>query len=165
MHPLTPCYLLSLQGPNGLAPAKWADAFSAIKSAVSKAKGNEIKAIAGKLAEAESMIALKDMMNKLGSGNLMHEGGFPDMSADVRSTYLANTGVMGLEQSDVVLLIGTNPRVESPVYNARIRKAWLDGTQVCAAGRNRLCWCLFHAFDYRCLPAVHIWLRKALRRV
>lgn len=62
----------------------------------------------------------------------MHEAGFADFTGDVRSTYLANTSVMGLEQADVVLLIGTNPRVESPVYNARIRKVTLDGAQVCA---------------------------------
>jgi hypothetical protein len=52
--------------------------------------------------------------------------------ADVRSTYLANTTVMGFEQADVVLLIGTNPRRESPVFNSRLRKAFLDGAQVCA---------------------------------
>lgn len=51
-------------------------------------------------------------------------------AADIRSTYVANTTVAGIEQADVILLIGTNPRVESPVYNARIRKSWYDGAQV-----------------------------------
>jgi NADH dehydrogenase/NADH:ubiquinone oxidoreductase subunit G len=51
-------------------------------------------------------------------------------AADVRSTYLANTTVAGLEAADVILLIGTNPRLESPVYNARLRKTWYDGAQV-----------------------------------
>jgi NADH dehydrogenase (ubiquinone) Fe-S protein 1 len=50
--------------------------------------------------------------------------------SDIRSTYLANTTVQGLEVADVILLIGTNPRIECPVYNARIRKSWLDGAQV-----------------------------------
>ena len=58
-------------------------------------------------------------MNRLGSGNLASEGGFPDMDADVRSNYLMNTTVMGFELADVVLLIGTNPRLEAPVFNAR----------------------------------------------
>ena len=80
------------------------------------------------------MLALKDLLNRLGSGNLWHEGGFPDMSPDVRSTYVANTGVAGMEQADVFLLIGTNPRVESPVFNARLRKAWLEGVQVGGEG-------------------------------
>lgn len=95
---------------------------------------NEFKAIAGKLADAEAMVALKDLANRLGSGNTWHEGGFPTMSADVRSTYVANTTVAGLEAADVILLIGTNPRLESPVYNARIRKSWLDGAQVGLVG-------------------------------
>jgi NADH dehydrogenase/NADH:ubiquinone oxidoreductase subunit G len=52
------------------------------------------------------------------------------MCADVRSSYVANTGVLGMEGADVILLVGTNPRAESPVFNARLRKAFLDGTQV-----------------------------------
>lgn len=123
-----------VKGPNGLQKATWADALQAIAAAAEGLGSNQFKAIAGKLADAESMIALKDLANRLGSGNLWHEGGFPDMSADVRSTYVANTTVAGLEAADVILLIGTNPRVESPVYNARIRKSWLDGAQVALIG-------------------------------
>jgi hypothetical protein len=51
-------------------------------------------------------------------------------AADIRSTYVANTTVRGIESADAILLIGTNPRAESPVYNARIRKSWYDGAQV-----------------------------------
>ena len=58
-------------------------------------------------------------MHKLGSGNLMSEAGFADLDADVRSNYLMNTSVMGFEEADVILLIGTNPRLEAPVFNAR----------------------------------------------
>ena len=57
-------------------------------------------------------------------------GGAGPLPADIRSTYLANTGVMGFEGADVVLLVGSNPRLEAPVFNARLRKAFLDGTQV-----------------------------------
>ena len=76
------------------------------------------------------MIALKDFMNKMGSSNTRHESLPNNMDADARSSYLANSSVLGLEEADMVLLIGTNPRVESPVYNARIRKMFLNGTQV-----------------------------------
>jgi hypothetical protein len=55
-------------------------------------------------------------------------------AADIRSTYVANTTVLGIESADAILLIGTNPRAESPVYNARIRKSWYDGAQVCRQG-------------------------------
>lgn len=53
------------------------------------------------------------------------------LNADIRSSYIANSTVAGVEESDLILLIGSNPRYESPVFNARIRKATLDGTQVC----------------------------------
>lgn len=59
------------------------------------------------------------------------------LSADVRSTYLANTTVMGFEGADMILLIGSNPRHESPVFNARLRKATLDGAYVGHITRNR----------------------------
>lgn len=67
-------------------------------------------------------------VRRLGCGNLKHEDG--DLCSDVRSTYVANTTVMGIEVADAILLVGTNPRTESPVYNARLRKAWQDGAQV-----------------------------------
>ncbi len=120
-----------LQGASGrLEVCTWAEALAAVKAAFQNAKGNEIRAIAGKLTDAETMMATKDLLNKLGSGNMLHEGGFADMPSDVRSSYVANTTVLGLDRADVVLLIGTNPRLEAPVYNARLRKIWLDGTQV-----------------------------------
>lgn len=113
-----------------LQQATWSDALQAVAAATANLGPNEFKAIAGKLADAESMVALKDLANRLGSGNTWHEGGFPEMSGDVRSTYVSNTTVLGVESADVILLVGTNPRVESPVYNARIRKSWYDGAQV-----------------------------------
>src|SRR5512147_3153024 len=85
-------FLLSLfaQGPNGLQQATWPEALRAIAAAADGLGPNQFNAIAGKLADAESMLALKDLANRLGSGNIWHEGGFPDMPADVRSTYVAN---------------------------------------------------------------------------
>ncbi len=83
-------------------------------------------AIAGRLSDAESMIALKDMFNRLGSSNTKIEGGSATLDADVRSNYLVNSGVANIEHADVILLVGANPRVESPVFNARIRKAFTN---------------------------------------
>ena len=112
-----------------LEPATWAEALAAVKAAAAGKRGNQLKAIAGKLADAETMVAAKDLFNRLGSGSLWHEGGFADLPADLRASYVANTTVRGLEAADVVLLIGTNPRAECPVYNARLRKAFLDGAR------------------------------------
>lgn len=123
-----------VKGANGLEQATWREAFAAIKEAVSKASGNEIKAIAGKLADAESMIAVKDLLNRLGSGNMQSEGGFPELDADVRSNYLFNSQIKGIDAADAILLVGTNPRVEAPVLNARIRAANLSGVPVAVVG-------------------------------
>lgn len=158
------------QGPNGLAPASWPEALAAVAAALGPREQlapNAFKAIAGKLADAESLIALKDLANRLGSGNIWHEGGFPELSADVRSTYVANTTVAGVEAADVILLVGTNPRVECPVFNARLRKAWLDGAQVSEAGmqrRGRAAWlcCRERATVQQAAPCARGMLR--LRR-
>lgn len=66
-----------------------------------------------------SLHLLQDLMNRMGSGNLYSEGGFPDLDADVRSNYIMNTTLMGVEKADAILLIGSNPRIEAPVFNAR----------------------------------------------
>ena len=111
--------------------ATWEDAFAAIEEGLRStgAKGNEIKAVAGDLADTESMVALKDLLNRLGSDNLAldHVGGDkpPVHGVDVRSSYLFNSTIPGLEEADAVLLVGTNPRHEAAVLNSRIRKSWL----------------------------------------
>ena len=72
----------------------------------------------------------------------MHEAGFPDLDADVRSNYIANTTIAGLEFADVILIVGSNPRIEAPVLNARCvldAPIAYDPTQ--AAKHHRLrCW-------------------------
>eukprot|EP00891_Asterochloris_glomerata_P004426 jgi/Astpho2/4426/Aster-00042 len=116
--------------------ALWPEALTKVGEALGKAKGNEIKAIAGKLTDAETLISAKDLLNRLGSGNMHMEGGFPDMDADVRSNYVMNTTLLGTEASDNILLVGSNPRVEAPVFNARIRKTTLEGTPVSVIGED-----------------------------
>ncbi len=96
----TPCAPLPLcpQGPKGLQVSTWQEALGAAAAALTSAAPSEVRGIAGKLADAESMVALMDLLRGLGAGDLAHEGGFADMPADVRSTYTANTTVQGLEQ-------------------------------------------------------------------
>ena len=106
----------------------------AVKGKVQEVRGNEIKAIAGKLTDAETMIAMKDLMNRLGSDNYYHEALPKDVSPDVRSSYVANSSIAGLDEADWILLIGTNPRIEAPVFNARIRKAYLNGVKIALIG-------------------------------
>ena len=75
----------------------------------------------------QSLVALKDLFNRLGSETLCTEESFPMDSAtgtDFRSNYLLNTTIAGIEEADWVLLIGTNPRYEAPIFNTRMRKSW-----------------------------------------
>lgn len=110
---------------SGLEPASWAEAFAAIAERVQGVAGARIGAIAGDLCDAESMLALKDLMAALGSANLdcRQDGAALDPSR--REFYLFNTSIAGIEEADALLIVGSNPRHEAPVLNARIRKRWL----------------------------------------
>lgn len=91
-------------------------------------------AIAGKLVDAEALIAMKDLVNKLGSEGLATEQCFPKDGSgiDLRSSYLLNNTIAAVEDADVVVLIGTNPRYEAPLINTRLRKGYLHGEQTIA---------------------------------
>ncbi|KAF2203311.1 NADH-quinone oxidoreductase [Delitschia confertaspora ATCC 74209] len=112
-------------------PASWEQALVEIGNAYKRIapKGDEFQAIAGQLVETETLVAMKDLANKLGSENLaldMPQGDQPlAHGVDVRSNYAFNSKIYGVEEADAILLIGTNPRHEAAVLNARIRKQWL----------------------------------------
>ena len=108
-----------------LRPATWPEAFSAIASKLKTLPGHRIGAIAGDLCDAESMIALKDLMTSLGSANLDCRQDGARLDATRRDFYLFNSGIAGIDVADAILLIGTNPRREAPILNARIRKRFL----------------------------------------
>lgn len=114
-----------------LVPVEWEDALVAVAKAVCNVPGDQVAAISGALADAEALVALKDLLNRLGSESLCTEQGFPSEGAgtDLRSSYLLNNRITGLEDADYVLLVGTNPRFEAPLVNARLRKAFLHKEQ------------------------------------
>ncbi|KAF0104887.1 MAG: NADH-quinone oxidoreductase subunit G [Rhodospirillaceae bacterium] len=109
-----------------LVEATWDQAFAAIAAKLNGLDGSKIAAIVGDQCDAESMVALKDLMASLGSPNVdcRQDGAKID---GPRGSYIFNAGVRGIDQADAILLIGTNPRVESPVLNARIRKRYVHG--------------------------------------
>jgi NADH-quinone oxidoreductase subunit G len=111
-----------------LAPASWAEAFSAIKEAVSSTAPDKIGAISGDLAAVEEIYALKLLMASLGSKNTdcRQDGAALDPSLG-RASYIFNPTIEGIEQADAVLIIGANPRFEASLLNARIRKRWRVG--------------------------------------
>ena len=110
-----------------LRPASWPEAFTAIANKLTTTSGERVGAIAGDLCDAESMLALKDLMGALGSANLDCRQDGAALDASRREFYLFNSGIAGIEAADAILLVGSNPRRESPVLNARIRKRWLTG--------------------------------------
>ena len=115
-----------------LRPATWAEAFGAIAARLKGVAGDRVGAVAGDLCDAESMFALKALMAGLGSQNLDCRQDGAALDGSRRDFYLFNSGVAGIEEADVILLIGSNPRLESPVLNARIRKRWTTG--LCRVG-------------------------------
>jgi NADH-quinone oxidoreductase subunit G len=111
-----------------LQPASWAEAFSSIVRKVKASTGKRIGAIVGDLAGAEEMFALKELMGRLGSPNIdaRQDGAAIDPKWG-RASYLFNATIAGIEQADALLIIGSNPRREAAVLNARIRKRWRAG--------------------------------------
>jgi NADH-quinone oxidoreductase subunit G len=109
-----------------LQPATWAEAFAAIKQRVAGVPASRVGAIAGDLADVEAMVALKDLWSKIGSPHLDCRQDGAKLSGP-RSSYLFNTTIQGIEQAGICLLIGTDPRWEAPLVNARLRKRYLRG--------------------------------------
>lgn len=120
-----------------LQPASWEEAFAVIAEKMQGLKGEQMAAVAGNLADVESIQALKDLMIALGSANLECRQDGSALDAADRASYIMNTGIQNLELADAVLLIGTNPRHEAPLVNTRLRKAYLkNGAQVFNVGAS-----------------------------
>jgi NADH-quinone oxidoreductase subunit G len=110
-----------------LRAASWSEAFGAIAAKAGRIDGKRIGAIAGDLAAVEEMFALKDLLSRCGSANLAVQGGDGfDIKAG-RASYIFNPTIAGIDSADVLLIIGSNPRKEAAVLNARIRKRWRSG--------------------------------------
>ncbi|XP_017782760.1 PREDICTED: NADH-ubiquinone oxidoreductase 75 kDa subunit, mitochondrial [Nicrophorus vespilloides] len=109
-----------------LKPVDWEAALLTVAKAMNQA-GNKIGAIAGGLTDAEALVSLKDLLNRLGSENLCTEHTFPmdGCATDLRSTYLLNNKIAPVEEADFILLVGANPRLEAPLLNSRIRKGYI----------------------------------------
>ena len=111
-----------------LVPASWDEALATVAAKLKAANPDRIAAVAGPLAGAEEMFALKDLFARLGATNVdCREDGAKLDPALGRASYVFNSTIEGIEKADAILLIGTNPRVEAAVLNARIRKRWRKG--------------------------------------
>jgi NADH-quinone oxidoreductase subunit G len=111
-----------------LRPASWGEAFSAIAEKLVRANAKRVGALVGDLAAVEEIFALKDLMMRLGVSNIdcRQDGSALDPRWG-RATYLFNATVAGIEGADALLIVGSTPRKEAAVLNARIRKRWRAG--------------------------------------
>jgi len=107
-----------------LEVASWSEAFEAVAARIGRTDGKRIGAIAGDLAAVEEMFALKELLSKCGSVNLAVQGGDAFEPRAGRASYIFNPTIAGIEQADALLIVGSNPRREAAVLNARIRKRW-----------------------------------------
>jgi len=107
-----------------LVATDWDDALKSV-ARVTKRAGEKVGAIAGDLAGVEEMFALKKLMQAIGAPNMDCRPAMSaiDPGAD-RASYIFNPTIEGIEQADAILIIGSNPRKEASLVNARIRKSW-----------------------------------------
>lgn len=108
-----------------LTPVNWGEAFEAAKAALS-VPADKIGFVAGDLIEVEQAKAALDLARAMGVQNTdCRPASASYGETGVREHYLLNPTFMGVEEADALFLIGTNPRKDAAVWNARIRKAWL----------------------------------------
>ena len=110
-----------------LVPATWNEAFDKVAEKIKATSADRVGVIAGDLQDAESMKAALDLFGANGVTNLDCRQDGTALGAGPRESWLFNSTIAGIEHADVVLLVGTNPRLEAPVLNARFRKQWLAG--------------------------------------
>lgn len=114
-----------------LKPATWPEALSAAANAM---KGKKVAGLIGDLAPVEAAFALKQLVESLG-GKVECRTDNARLPAGNRAAYAGTATIEDIDSAKFIQLIGTNPRDEAPVLNARIRKAWLNGAQVGLVGQ------------------------------
>jgi len=102
----------------------WEEAFTVLSEQMQTAGGEGTAGIVGDLADCESMMAFKDLLNQVGCEDVSTQGA-AQISPDIRAGYLLNSTIQKTEQADAVLLVGCNPRHEATLLNTRLRKAVL----------------------------------------
>ncbi|HLF21037.1 MAG TPA: NADH-quinone oxidoreductase subunit NuoG, partial [Aestuariivirga sp.] len=108
--------------------ASWNEAFARIAQKLKAAAPDRIGIILGDLVGAEEAFSIRQLAEQLGIKNIdCRQDGTPLGEAGGRAGYLFNSGIAGIDEADAILLIGSNPRLEAPVLNARIRKRYLKG--------------------------------------
>ena len=112
---------------NKFEKASWDEVFNIIKSKFNNTDKNKICGLTGDLVNMETLYIFKEFFNKtLGSQNVESRNDHTYLNAEKRENYLFNSTINGVEESDFIFLIGTNPRYEATILNARIRKSYVQ---------------------------------------
>ena len=109
-----------------LVPSTWEEAFEKIAKKLKKLNSNEFAAISGDLVDVETLFALKLLFKKLNCPNIdcRQDGAY--LTPNNRPSYIFNSSIAGIDKTDAILIVGSNPKIESAVLNARIRKNFLE---------------------------------------
>ena len=103
----------------------WDMALNVIKNKFKNIKPSDLAALSGDLVDVESLYSLKMLFDKIGCNNIDCRIDNSTLGEGGRSGYIFNSSIAGIEDSDSLLIIGSNPRIEAAVLNARIRKRYL----------------------------------------
>ena len=105
----------------------WQDALGAVRDRLEGRDPSRVAFIVGDLVDCETMVLVKDLAAAIGTPHVDCRQDGARLEADNRASYLFNTTIAGIEEADCCLLVGTDPRREAPLVNARIRKRWRQG--------------------------------------
>ena len=113
-----------------LRPATWGEAFAAVAAAV---QGRRVAGLIGDLVPVEAAYALRELVAGLGGVVECRTDGAA-LPAGNRSAYVGTASIEDIAQAERIMIVGSNPRQDAPVLNARIRRAWMNGAEVVLAG-------------------------------
>ena len=111
---------------NKLYKSSWNEAIDLIVKKIQETNPNEIAGHVGDMTCLENALAFKKFFNYFGSKNLEFREKKFYLNPDEKMNYIFNSSIKGIEESDLILLVGTNPRHEATMLNARIRKTFVQ---------------------------------------
>ena len=111
---------------NKLVKSTWDDAIELISNKIKSIKPEQIAGHVGDMTSVETIFSFKSLLNKIGSNNFDFREKKIYIDPRDKINYIFNSSIQGIEESDLILLIGTNPRHEATIVNARIRKAFMQ---------------------------------------
>ena len=109
---------------NKLVKSNWEEAINLISDKLKTSKPDEIAGHAGDMVSLENLFAFKKLFENLKSTNLEFREKKFYINPENKMNYLFNSSIKSIEESDLILLIGCNPRHEATMLNARIRKTF-----------------------------------------